>query len=116
MIRLRGAPNPEFARKFLIDGTLVWLFLRIALPLIVAASGSDTGAASGALGLSLGLPASITLVTLTGAVIVVDVLRRRESVLLGNLGIPLPAAFITAAIPAAVGELVTSAVAAVTGL
>ena len=57
----------------------------ITLPLAVAGFGSNLGAALGAPGLSLGLPASITLVTLTGAIVLIDVLRRRESVLLGNL-------------------------------
>jgi hypothetical protein len=111
-----GAPNPEFARKFLIDGALVWVFLRIALPLMAAVFGGGTGSGPGAPGLSLGLPASITLVTLAGALVLTDVLRRRESVLLGNLGIPLRAVFITAAIPAAVAELATSLIAAMAGV
>ena len=116
MNRLHGVPNPELARRFLIDGALVWVFLRIALPLMAAAVGGDMGSGVGAPGLSLGLPASMTLVTLTGAVVLIDVLRRRESVLLGNLGIPLRAVFITAAIPAAVAELATSLIAAVAGV
>ena len=115
MNRLHGVPNPELARRFLIDGALVWVFLRITLPLAVAGFGSNLGAALGAPGLSLGLPASITLVTLTGAIVLIDVLRRRESVLLGNLGIPLRAVFITAAVPAAIGELATSLIAAMAG-
>ena len=112
MNRLRGIPNAEFARKLLIDGTLVWIFIRIALPLISSVTGDPRATP----GLSLGLPGSVTLVTLCGAVIVLDVLRRRESVLLANLGIPLRAVFLTGAIPAMIGEAVTSLLAATTGL
>ena len=112
MNRLRGIPNPEFARKLLIDGTLLWIFIRIALPLISSVL-SDT---LGTPGLSLGLPGSVTLATLCGAIIVLDVRRRRENVLLANLGIPLRAVFLTGAIPAMIGETATSLLAAATGL
>ena len=116
MNRLRGVPTPEFTRKFLIDGTLVWIFIRIALPLMVQVFGSDMSGTRASPELSLGLPASITLVSLCGAIILLDVLRRRESVLLANLGIPLRAVFVTGAIPAALGEAATSLIAAATGL
>ena len=111
-----GAPNPEFARKLLLDGTVVWIFIRIALPVIAALSGSGAGASFAPIGLALGLPGSITLVTICGGLAMIDVLRRRESILLANLGIPLRMVFITGAIPAVVGETVTSLIAAGTGL
>ncbi len=116
MTWLRGVPIPEFRRKFLIDGIFMWIGIRIALPLMVLLFGSPGGGRIPVPGLSLGLPTSMTVVTLCGALVVVDALRRRESVLLANLGIPLRAVFVIGAIPAAVGEAVTSLIGGALGL
>ena len=116
MTWLRGVPIPEFRRKFLIDGIFMWIGIRIAIPLMVLVFGSPGGGPIPVLELSLELPTSMTVVTLCGVLVVVDVLRRRESLLLANLGIPLRAVFITGMIPAAVGEAVTSLIGGAVGL
>jgi hypothetical protein len=97
LIRL---PNLEFGRRFLIDGTVIWVLLRCALYALVIVSPDRFGPPT----LALGLPASVTLVTMCGALSLLDVLRRRESILLANLGIPLRAVVVTGAIPALIGE------------
>lgn len=101
---LTRLPNPEFARKFLVDGAVIWALVRIALAGVATLPESPFGPPS----LDLGLPASITLSTICGALVLLDVLRRRESILLANLGIPLRAVALTGAVPAAIGEVVTT--------
>ena len=108
LIRL---PNPEFARRFLIDGAVIWAVLRCALFAVVIVAPDRFGPPT----LALGLPASLTLVTLCGALGLLDVLRRRESILLANLGIPLRAVFLTGAVPALIGETLTTLLAGMAG-
>ena len=108
---LKRLPNPEFARRFLIDGAVTWALLRCALVAVAVVSDDPLAAPT----LNLGLPASVTLVTLCGALILVDVLRRRESILLADLGIPLRAVVLTGAIPALIGETLTTLLASMAG-
>jgi hypothetical protein len=104
-------PNPEFARRFLIDGTILWVLLRVGHFLVGALAADQLGPPT----LAIGLPAAAALVTLTGALTLLDVLRRREGILLANLGVPLRAVVVTGAVPALIGEVVAAILSATVG-
>src|SRR5688500_3049870 len=94
-------PNPEFARRLLIDGAIIWVLLRFAIYVVGAVAADQFGPPS----LAIGLPSALTLVTMSGALTLLDVLRRREGILLANLGVPLRVVLITGATPALIAEL-----------
>ena len=104
-------PNPEFARRLLIDGSILWVLLRVAHFVVGALAADQLGAPT----LAIGLPAAATIVTLTGALTLLDVLRRREGILLANLGVPLRAVVVTGAIPALIGEVGAAILSATVG-
>ena len=62
--------------------------------------------------LSFGLPGAITVVTMCGSLVLLDVLRRREGTLLANLGTPLRMVLVVGATPAVIAEIAMTFVAA----
>jgi hypothetical protein len=111
-VMLAGLPDPAFTRKFIFIGASMWLLFRAALIFAAAAGESILVVPS----LSLGLPASVSLIAMCGAIVVVDVLRRHERIFLANLGVSLRPVALIGAIPALLGEAMTTAVATLMGL
>jgi hypothetical protein len=108
---VRHLPNPEFARRLLIDGAVMWALLRCVHYVVGALAADQFGAPT----LSIGLPASFTLVIMSGALTLLDVLRRREGILLANLGVPLRAVLVTGAVPALIGETIVAILSSAVG-
>ena len=90
----------------------MWLLFRTAL--VFAASAGDSIFVVPSL--SLGLPASLSLIAMCATIVVVDVLRRHERIFLANLGVSLWPVALIGAIPALLGEALTSIAAALTGM
>ena len=86
----------------------MWVLLRCALVILGALLAGELGPPP----LSFGLPGSITIATMCGGLVLLDVLRRREGTLLANLGIPLRTVFLVGAMPAVVAEIAMTFVAA----
>ena len=84
-----------------MDGAVIWVLLRCALYVLGALM-------NGALGpppVEVGAPVALSVATGCGALVLLDVMRRREGILLANLGVPLRFAFLLGAVPAVVAEL-----------
>jgi len=91
-------PNQLIVRAYLLRAAGLWLAVRSASGLVMAFAGSDP--------LRFTIGASVVVVALSIAVGFVEIGLRRESALLGNLGVsPLVLGCIFAA-PAAVGEAI----------
>lgn len=94
-------PEPLLVRALIRRGFAMWIVVRIA-SFMVGLS------ASGVLGpppVRLALPAAIGVLALCAVLGVLDVLRRRERMLLANLGVSLPQLVLLLVAPAVLGEL-----------
>jgi hypothetical protein len=86
----------------------MWVLLRCALAIVGALLAKQLGPPP----VSVGLPGSITIATMCGALVLLDVLRRREGTLLANLGTPLRMVLVVGATPAVIAEIAMTFVAA----
>ena len=98
MSLLNRLPNPEFTRKFLVVGAAAWVLVRVAFALALAIADVPVPP------LILEPPASVAVVAICSGLVVLDVLRKRERILLANLGVALGAVALIGAIPALVAE------------
>ena len=99
MSLLNRLPNPEFSRKFLVVGAAAWVLVRVAFALALAIADVPVPPP-----LILEPPASVAVVAICSGLVVLDVLRKRERILLANLGVPLGAVALIGAIPALLVE------------
>ena len=89
----------------------MWVVLRCAVLILGALLRPELGPPP----LSFGLPGSITVSTMCGALVLLDVLRRREGILLANLGIPLRMIVLVGATPAVIAEIAVTIVSSLVG-
>jgi nitrate/nitrite transporter NarK len=97
---LKRLPDPAFTRKFLILGGAAWILIRAALLFVE----SDAADVLGPPTLILELPASVVMVSICGGLVVLNVFRLRERLLLANLGVSLGVVAVIGAIPALIAE------------
>jgi nitrate/nitrite transporter NarK len=97
---LKGLPDPAFTRRFLILGGAAWILIRAALFF----AGDAVKDALGPPTLTLAYPASLAVASICGGLVVLNVFRLKERLLLANLGVPLGIVGAIGAIPALIAE------------
>ena len=99
------------ARAFAARGVRLWVLVRLLVGVAVvltAASGGRAAAVDLASAFLLAPPAALLVVPLTAALGLLDVARRGERALLGNLGVSRRRAAAWLAAPAVLGELLVA--------
>ena len=81
-------------------GAAAWVLVRAAFAYVSAESADVLGRPS----LTLELPALLALIAICSSLVVLDVLRKHERILLANLGVSLGAVALIGAIPALLVE------------
>jgi hypothetical protein len=108
---LNRLPNPEFSRTFLVCGAAAWVLVRVAFVLASALLVDVLGPAP----LILEPPASLAVVAICSGLVVLDVRRKHERILLANLGVALGAVALIGAIPAILVEMAIALLATTIG-
>jgi hypothetical protein len=90
-------PNGIVTRVFLLRGTRYWLLTCIAFVMVLLQAKMDP--------LATGLHIVVPVVLLVAALGLVQITRRRERFLLGNLAIPMHSVLAVTALPAVIGEV-----------
>lgn len=98
-------PNPLIVRAYLFRGALLWIVTRAAITGALVLAGGNA--------LRLSTAAVVEVILLIVALGWIETRRRRESALLGNLGVPPLALSAIFAAPALLGEIVVRIGAAV---
>jgi hypothetical protein len=94
-------PEPLLARALIRRGLMMWVVVRIAFFMAGVAAARLLGPPT----VHLAFRTVAGLLALCALLGVLDVLRRRERMLLANLGVSLPQLVMLLLIPAALGEL-----------
>jgi hypothetical protein len=90
-------PNPMIVRAYIGRGARLWLLTRMVVGAVLLFGSMDP--------IELTTSASFTMVILTVFVVGVEMVKRRELVLLGNLGVSSAWLAAFSALPAIAGEL-----------
>jgi hypothetical protein len=98
-------PPPPFRGLLVRRASLLWLFARLFIALLVFYyEGLDALRAEA---VRLGAPAGLALAGLVAAITLLDVYRRREAILLANLGVGPAGVVIVALLPTLALEALT---------
>lgn len=81
---------------YLIRAVVIWVTMRLAASIVILFAGENP--------FRLAPPVLLALVVLPAALMAVDIHRRREAILLGNLGVSVRVTGLLALVPAVVGE------------
>ena len=101
---------PRLLRTLLLRGTFIWIFARIMAVATLAMAQSSVSRDSPLYVANATVPPSWT-VALTALLCLADLRRRKETMLLANLGIRMPEAILVASTPAILIELILAVIA-----
>jgi len=94
---------PRFLRALLFRGAFAWAFARVLASVIVDSYDNSAGIRNGSSSPTVAV--QLWVFAMTAALVLVDLRRRRESILLGNLGVATWVAVLVALAPGALIEV-----------
>jgi len=100
-------PDLVIAKRLLVRAAVIWAGVRGCYALAVLLLAGVFGAPE----LRLPITTDVAIAALTVGLVLMEVKRRHEAILLANLGVPLTSVALLAAVPALVGTAILSALA-----